>query len=71
LPTTPPANDSAEFTPQASLAATAQQALTAIGDESAIREAQVEAAKERIEAGTYRLQEVVLQVASRISRFVE
>jgi len=67
----PPASDRAEFTQQASLASSAQQVIAATGGESAIRQEQVEAAKERIEAGTHRLQEVVLQVAARVARFVE
>lgn len=36
-----------------------------------LRQERIEQAKESIERGTYRIQEVVLQVADRLARFVD
>lgn len=62
--------DSVSISSQSSTAALAQQVVqSSVGSE--IRQAQVDAAKAKLAEGTYKLQSVVLQVASRISNFVE
>lgn len=66
-----PAQDGVEFSAQASRAAAVQNAVQAASNQSEIREQRVAEAKDRIEQGAYRLQEVVLQVAARVSQFVE
>lgn len=46
-------------------------AVSAAGKGSALRDERIERAKENIEQGVYRIQEVVLQVADRIAQFVD
>ncbi len=66
-PSTGPSTDGLDISPQAAQAAS----VSAASGQSAIREDRVAEARQRIEEGTHRLQEVVLDVAARLSRFVE
>ncbi len=72
-PQTPaaPSQDGVEISAQASRAAAVQNAVQAASNQSEIREELVAEAKDRIEQGAHRLQEVVLQVAARVAQFVE
>lgn len=63
----PPASDGVAISPEAAVAQHAVRTQT----ESEIRQHLVEEAKQRIEQGAYRLQQVVLTVAARVSKFVE
>ena len=66
-PSPGPNSDGLDISPQA-----AQAAATAATDgQNEIREERVAAARQRIEEGTHQLQEVVLDVAARLSKFVE
>lgn len=61
--------DSVEISPDARQAAEASRvALKPAGSE--IRLDQVEAAKQRIQSGSYKVTEVVLEVAARISNYM-
>lgn len=63
------ARDAVEISPSAQIAAeAAKYAVESPGTQ--FRQAQVEAAKQRIEDGSYRLYDVVSQVAARISGLV-
>ncbi len=65
-----PKSDDVSFSEVAVQAASAGQAATrSRGVE--LRQERIEQAKESIERGTYRIQEVVLQVAERLARFVD
>ena len=58
------ASDGVQISPEAA-------AVSAAGKGSALREERIERAKEKIEQGVYRIQEVVLQVADRIAQYVD
>ncbi len=66
---TPPAKagDDVQISSAASQAA---QAVAQTSGQSEVREERIAQARENIEQGVYRIQEVVLQVAGRISKFV-
>ncbi len=66
-PSTGPNTDGLDISSQAVQAA----AAAATDGQIEIREERVAEARQRIEEGTHRLQEVVLAVASRLSKFVE
>ena len=71
-PSTGPSTDGLDISPQAAQAATAAATRAAATDgQSEVREERVAEARQRLEEGTHRLQEVVLDVASRLSKFVE
>lgn len=46
-------------------------AVSAAGKGSELRDARIQQAKDNIEQGVYRIQEVVLQVADRIAQYVD
>ena len=64
-------SDRVEISPAAVKASQGAQASHSTRRGSEIREDRVAAAKENLEQGVYRIQEVVLQVAERIGRFAE
>ncbi len=66
-PSTGPNTDGLDISPQAAQAASA----AATDGQNEIRAERVAAARQRLEEGTHQLQEVVLDVAARLSRFVE
>ncbi len=68
-PSTGPEPDGLQISPEAAQAAAARVAPT--DGRSEIREERVAAARQQLEEGTHRLQEVVLDVAARLSRFVD
>ena len=70
-PSTGPSTDGLDISPQATQAAAAATRAAAMDGQGEIREERVAEGRQRIEEGTHRLQEVVLDVASRLSRFVE
>ncbi|HIA48477.1 MAG TPA: flagellar biosynthesis anti-sigma factor FlgM [Candidatus Hydrogenedentes bacterium] len=63
-------SDGVEFSPEAEDASAASSVLNEISTTSDVRNERVQQAKESIEKGTYRVQDVVRQVASRLSKFV-
>lgn len=63
--------DRVEISPAAIKASQGAQATQSTRRGSEIRADRVAAAKENLEQGVYRIQEVVLQVAERIGRFAE
>ncbi len=65
-PSIGPSTDGFEISPQA-----AQASAAATDGQSEVRLERVAEARQRIEDGTHRLQEVVLDVAARLSKFVE
>jgi len=70
-PVTPEsADDGVSISNEAAQAATAGNIIRQSGQADVIREERIEQAKQNIEEGIYRVQEVVLQVAARLSRFV-
>ncbi len=64
------AEDGVEISAEAAQASRAAQVVAQTSNEPAVREERIAQAKENIEQGVYRIQEVVLQVASRLSRYV-
>ena len=70
-PSTGPSTDGLDISPQGSQAAAAATRAAATVGQNEIREERVAEARQRIEDGTHRLQEVVLDVAARLSKFVE
>jgi anti-sigma28 factor (negative regulator of flagellin synthesis) len=62
-------SDAILISPEASQAAENIDKVKAQGSE--IRQERIEAAKENIEQGTYKVQEVVVQVAARLSQYVQ
>ena len=68
-PSIGPSTDGIEISPQAAQASAA--ATRATEGQSEVRLERVAEARQRIEDGAHRLQEVVLHVAARLSRFVE
>lgn len=63
--------DRVEISPAAIKASQGTQAAQSARRGSEVRQDRVAAAKENLEQGVYRIQEVVLQVAERIGRFAE
>ena len=70
-PLTGPSTDGLDISAQAAQAAASATRAAAAEGQSEIREERVAEARQRIEEGTHRLQEVVLDVAARLSKFVE
>ena len=70
-PSIGPSTDGIEISPQAAQASAAATRATATDGQSEVRLERVVAARQRIEEGAYRLQKVVLEVAARLSKFVE
>ena len=70
-PSIGPSTDGIEISPQAAQASAAAPRATATDGQSEVRLERVAQARQRIEDGTHRLQEVVLDVAARLSKFVE
>ncbi len=68
-PSTGPEKDGLEISPQAAKAA-ATRVAPADG-QSEVRQERVAQARQQLEEGTHRLQEVILDVAARLSKFVE
>lgn len=68
-PSTGPEPDGLQISPQAAKAATATQ-MAATDSQSEIRQERVAEARQRLEEGTHRLQEVILDIATRLSKFV-
>ncbi|MBI2436031.1 MAG: flagellar biosynthesis anti-sigma factor FlgM [Candidatus Hydrogenedentes bacterium] len=62
--------DVVDLSDEAKGAAEAYQYAAQADRAAEMRKAQIEAAKQRIEEGSYRMYDVVSQVAARISRFV-
>lgn len=62
--------DGVEFSPLAAKAASSGAQIAEVGRQDEIREELVADVRQRIEDGTYELQEVVVKLASRISKFV-
>jgi anti-sigma28 factor (negative regulator of flagellin synthesis) len=62
--------DGVEFSPQAEEAAIASTVISEFSATNEIRNERIQRAKESIEQGTYKVQDVVRQVASRLTRFV-
>ena len=70
-PSTGPEPDGLQISPQAAKAAAAATQVASTDSQSEIRQERVTEARQRLEEGTHRLQEVILDVASRLSKFVE
>lgn len=64
-------SDGVDFSPEAAKAAQAQSFVAATQHQPDIRTERVEEARVKIEQGTHKLQEVVLQVAARVAQFVD
>ncbi|PCJ51269.1 MAG: hypothetical protein COA73_17915 [Candidatus Hydrogenedentota bacterium] len=64
------AGDGVSISPEASQAATAGDIVRQSSQQSEIRQAKVDQAKQNLEEGTYKVQEVVLQVAARLSQYI-
>ena len=62
--------DDIEISAEAQEAAEAARVSQLVRIESELREARVEAAKEKIREGAYKVQDVVTQVASRLTKFL-
>ena len=62
--------DQYSFSPEAQDALTVARLLEEAKAESEVREERIAKAQEQIEQGTYRLQQVVLIVAARVSKYV-
>lgn len=69
-PSTGPEPDGLQISPQAAQAAAAAH-VAATDGHSEIRQERIAEARQQLEKGTHRLQEVVLDVAARLSKFVE
>ncbi len=63
--------DGVQISQEAVEASQAADLVARTMDRSGLRHERVEQAKQNIEQGTYRVQEVVLQVAARLAQFVE
>lgn len=71
IPATPVSNDDdVTISSDAAKAAAAGNIVRQSEQTSEIRDERVEQAKQNIEEGTYRVQAVVLQVASRLTKYV-
>jgi anti-sigma28 factor (negative regulator of flagellin synthesis) len=66
----PGAQDEVQISPQARMASNIVQFSEAIKNLPEIRADRVQAARENIERGMYRVQDVVREVAARVSRYV-
>lgn len=64
------AEDGVSISSEAAQAAEVLTAITATAKDSEVRQERVEAAKQNIEAGTYKVQDVVRQVAERLTKYV-
>lgn len=62
--------DGVTISPEAEKAAEAKSVVSDAAAANELRQERIEQAKERIEEGTYKVQDVVRQVASRLTRFV-
>jgi anti-sigma28 factor (negative regulator of flagellin synthesis) len=62
-------SDAIAISPEASQAAETVELAHAADSE--LRQEKIEQAKENIEQGTYKVQEVVIQVAARLSQYVQ
>jgi len=72
---TPPADtavagDGVSISPEASQAATAGDIVRQTSQQSDVRQVKIEQARQNLEEGTYKVQEVVLQVAARLSQYI-
>lgn len=65
-----PATDELSVSPEAEKAATAARLLGDTSKQNEVRSELVERARKNIEEGTYRVQQVVLIVASRVSKYL-
>ncbi len=66
-----PVSDGVTISPQAAEAAAVTTSVVAeAAATNEVRQERIEQAKESIEQGTYKVQDVVRQVASRLTRFV-
>ncbi len=65
-----PAKDGLNLSPEAEQASDVAKFVAEAVNDSEIRAEKIRQAQENIEQGTYRIQEVVLQVASRIANLV-
>ena len=65
------ATDGVQISQEAVEASQAGDLVARTVDQSGVRHERIEQAKQNIEQGTYRIQEVVLQVADRLAQFVE
>lgn len=63
--------DAVNFSDDSAKAADLLQVLSQAASNSEVRQERVEKARVRLEEGTHQVQEVVLQVASKLSRFIE
>ena len=64
------ARDGVEISPEAERAAEAGRLLEQTQAQSQIRAERIAEAKQNLEQGTYRVQEVVLRVAARVSAYI-
>jgi anti-sigma28 factor (negative regulator of flagellin synthesis) len=65
-----PAHDGVAISPEAREASQAQRLLGASEEVARARQERIDRARESIEAGTYKVVEVVRMVASRVSRYM-
>ena len=65
-----PVSDGASFSSAAESAAVAESIIQKSAETSETREAKVEQARRNLEEGTYKVQDVVRQVASRLTKFI-
>ena len=65
-----PSSDAASFSSAAELASVAESIIQKSAGTSETREAKVEQARRNLEEGTYKVQDVVRQVASRLTKFI-
>ena len=65
-----PSSDDVSFSSQAEKAALADAIIQQSGQTSEVRQAKIDEARRNIEEGTYKVQEVVQQVAARLAQFV-
>lgn len=63
-------SDGVSISPQAAQAAEVQVVLNLASEVSEIRLERVEQARENIEKGTYKVQDVVRQVAARLTQYI-
>lgn len=68
--TTTPSSDGVSISPEAAEAAEVQVVLNLATQVSDIRQERVEEARENIEKGTYKVQDVVRQVAARLTQYI-
>lgn len=63
-------SDDVSFSSRAEKAAEADAVIQQSGQTSEVRQARIDEARHNIEQGTYKVQEVVQQVAARLTQFV-